>query len=1164
MDGRTSARIACVQKFSHSPDTNYHLSGTGNASEGTVAAARGYYCGTRTTSWSARRERWETYGFVDPGWCIMWSTTGNIKATGKETATHGKPCAVSGFRSSRFVHFASDVDGSRNKTSSCKAKVGELVEEARRKDPSLPTLSKPKNTDYHVDAFGFKHSYSDDAVVLHFVCRHLRDFYARQLSYEDEAAAQWTEILKQPNRELSRSELKYLCRAGVPPIHRGGIWRMLIHGEMKPVITEKGPHYYNRLISEISESKIATRYRKQISLDLMRTMPNNVLFDGIDAPGIQKLQEILQAYSIHNPDIGYCQGMNFLVAVALIFLNKEDAFWCLTAILEKYLPEKYFNCGLINAQVDQLVLKDLLASKLPKLSEHIRNMEIDISAITLNWFLAVFYDSVPFETLIRIWDVFLLEGSKCLFRFALALLKRNEDMLLLQTDTISFWKCLKSATRMTYDAESLVQTAYEELQPFASRSTINSLQAHHYEILSKELSEKRRLWQNVHKEFDEEAGDDVRVVMKRKKTNVEPSCIQAAMAFDKDSVWICHGGRLCTKMSTVEVQDCRMKHMMLDLDDRVSCMRKLTNDVILFGMMASKICAYSTESKQVLWQLAVHDCVTDLAVVRWDIEDTNKVFAGLSNGELVVIENAGSEHPQDSVYVFPIGFLRVSSILLVDDQIWCASGNGVHIFNTATLDFQGHFVISNNALDLILALKLGKHGVWLAVRGSSLIELWDPKTLTRLLLFNTFSEMYVNRRELSVVLSKQKRVPKAFCQQDKFNLKDTEASTVFLPPKAIDKHETMSPMPRMNRRRTSCYSAISTDLSDKLAQKAYEEEEILPPENTIDRMSVTETKVFTQAEEFDSTDAVDLNDEQLKLADSQQLKKHRTEEIQRKTIGSDGEEVLRDSSELPPSPSSKVTKSRFSTMIETILEDDTSEERLDKVSCAVISDSGRSSPLGETSSTNQRIPSVMIESITPTTKDFAVSGDWQSTTPPNSVQKNIHRDDGVGQLALVLQNSPSHVQNLIQKSESIASSPSTGIHDMHSSTSDDGCPIFPCSTMPFRSLRDDVRVVEQSTDKSLRFQLFAIARNKVSETAIRILLSHKNHNDDKCIISCATFFDDDDAVLRWQKWTVEPLIWTNQPIFFYDPSSQIVQLPSYMMNTMTIRKEARRRITVAT
>lgn len=66
-------------------------------------------------------------------------------------------------------------------------------------------------------------------------------------------------------------------------------------------------------------------------------------------------------------------------------------------IVERYMPEHYFSGGLINAQVDQLVLQDLIHSKLPDLAEHVKRMEIDISAITLRWFLALFYDSVPFE-----------------------------------------------------------------------------------------------------------------------------------------------------------------------------------------------------------------------------------------------------------------------------------------------------------------------------------------------------------------------------------------------------------------------------------------------------------------------------------------------------------------------------------------------------------------------------------------------------------------------------------------------------------------------------------------------------------------------------------------------------------------------------------------------
>ncbi|VDQ10369.1 unnamed protein product [Trichobilharzia regenti] len=65
--------------------------------------------------------------------------------------------------------------------------------------------------------------------------------------------------------------------------------------------------------------------------------------------------------------------------------------------MERFLPENYFNSGLIDAQVDQLVLKEIVNEKLPRLSNHLKRMGIDISAVTLNWFLAVFYDSVPFE-----------------------------------------------------------------------------------------------------------------------------------------------------------------------------------------------------------------------------------------------------------------------------------------------------------------------------------------------------------------------------------------------------------------------------------------------------------------------------------------------------------------------------------------------------------------------------------------------------------------------------------------------------------------------------------------------------------------------------------------------------------------------------------------------
>ena len=74
------------------------------------------------------------------------------------------------------------------------------------------------------------------------------------------------------------------------------------------------------------------------------------------AAGIPKLRRVLLAYSLHNPDIEYCQGFNRIAAIALLFLDEEEAFWCLLYILEFLLPDNYYRKQMLGAQVDQVTL----------------------------------------------------------------------------------------------------------------------------------------------------------------------------------------------------------------------------------------------------------------------------------------------------------------------------------------------------------------------------------------------------------------------------------------------------------------------------------------------------------------------------------------------------------------------------------------------------------------------------------------------------------------------------------------------------------------------------------------------------------------------------------------------------------------------------------------
>jgi hypothetical protein len=73
----------------------------------------------------------------------------------------------------------------------------------------------------------------------------------------------------------------------------------------------------------------------------------------------------------------------------------------LVAITEKYFTPMYFDHNLTGALADQEVMRDIMRDKLPKLYKHLTDLDIEISTVTLNWFLAVFFDSVPFEVSLK-------------------------------------------------------------------------------------------------------------------------------------------------------------------------------------------------------------------------------------------------------------------------------------------------------------------------------------------------------------------------------------------------------------------------------------------------------------------------------------------------------------------------------------------------------------------------------------------------------------------------------------------------------------------------------------------------------------------------------------------------------------------------------------------
>jgi hypothetical protein len=100
----------------------------------------------------------------------------------------------------------------------------------------------------------------------------------------------------------------------------------------------------------------------------------------------------------------------------------EEAFWCLTTICDKYL-KNYYSQGMEALQLDGQILFGLLKRVSPSIHKHLKRQKIEPVLYMTEWFLCCFTRTLPWSSVLRVWDMFLCEGVKVLFRVGLVLLK---------------------------------------------------------------------------------------------------------------------------------------------------------------------------------------------------------------------------------------------------------------------------------------------------------------------------------------------------------------------------------------------------------------------------------------------------------------------------------------------------------------------------------------------------------------------------------------------------------------------------------------------------------------------------------------------------------------------------------------------------------------------
>lgn len=243
----------------------------------------------------------------------------------------------------------------------------------------------------------------------------------------------WLAFLQNPYKTilmLPNYTLMVFLQKGIPFQLRPIIWQKLItvnqenHGfipDLCSMLYKNFQHSYNAGIA------------KQINKDLSRTFPNLAFFEQRDT--IKSLQTVLNVYANYDLELGYCQGLLFVVGTLYSQLKDEElTFHALCKVMDSE-PElrQIFIPSTMSSTLEKWYQQfmTILESIDPKLSSHLASF-CDCKVFLYQWWLSFSLIHAPDLSINnRVVDFCLIEGWKVgSFKISIGLLLKNKPILM--------------------------------------------------------------------------------------------------------------------------------------------------------------------------------------------------------------------------------------------------------------------------------------------------------------------------------------------------------------------------------------------------------------------------------------------------------------------------------------------------------------------------------------------------------------------------------------------------------------------------------------------------------------------------------------------------------------------------------------------------------------
>ncbi|ANZ77078.1 BA75_04280T0 [Komagataella pastoris] len=228
----------------------------------------------------------------------------------------------------------------------------------------------------------------------------------------------WSDVVNDYSSVVEKDPELLISRVsmGMPKEIRGMIWQLITNS--KSYVLEE---LYATLKSEES------LFGKAIKRDLCRT---SFVTNSDMRHKSNELYQIIKAYSIFDPELGYTQGLAFIVVPLLMNMNESETFCLLVTLMKNYGFRDLYLPEMPGLHLKLFQFDRLLEDLTPEIASHLRKQGVQSSMYATQWFLTLFGYKFPLEIVIRIYDVVIAEGLETILRFAVNFMIQNRSHIL--------------------------------------------------------------------------------------------------------------------------------------------------------------------------------------------------------------------------------------------------------------------------------------------------------------------------------------------------------------------------------------------------------------------------------------------------------------------------------------------------------------------------------------------------------------------------------------------------------------------------------------------------------------------------------------------------------------------------------------------------------------